>query len=478
MDYEAVIGLETHAELLTQTKMFCGCSTKFGAEANTQTCPVCIGMPGVLPVVNQRAFEHGLKAALALHCVIADATQFDRKNYYYPDLPKNYQVSQNYNNLGTAGHFDVEVDGEVKRIRIHNVHLEEDAGKLIHSEAPKQSCSLVDLNRAGTPLLEIVTEPDMRSTAELEAFMNELRSTLLYLDVSDCKMEEGRLRFEVSVSVREPGAAKLGSRVEVKNVASVKAVVKAAEYEIERQSKLLSRGDTVAMETRLWNDVLGKTERMRSKEETKDYRYFPEPDLVPCNITKRQLDRLQGEIPELPLVRRRRFVREFRLSEYEAGVLIADKRVADYFEECLDDHNSPKAVCNWVINDVLRELNERRIDVREFIVSPSMLVELIRLQEAGEVTMAHAREVFAEMAATGRAAGEIVQAKGLTQISDEDELANIVRQVIDANPKAAADVRDGKKKAVGFLMGQIMRQTKGRASPQVVTELLRKELGA
>ena len=478
MDYEAVIGLETHVELLTQTKMFCGCSTRFGEAANTQTCPVCIGMPGVLPVVNRRAFEHGLRAALALHCVVSPVTCFDRKNYYYPDLPKNYQISQNYNNLGTQGHFHIKVAGEVKAVRIHNVHLEEDAGKLVHSDNSQQSCTLADLNRAGTPLLEIVTEPDMRNSAELEAFMDELRTTLLYLGVSDCKMQEGRLRFEVSVSVREPGATELGSRVEVKNVASMKAVVKAAEYEIVRQSKLLSRGETVAMETRLWNDVLGKTERMRSKEDAKDYRYFPEPDLVPCHIMEQELHRLQASLPELPLARRQRFASEYALSDYEAGVLAADKQVADYFEECVRGYPSPKAVCNWVINDVLRELNERRIEVADFAVTPAMLVELIRLQEAGNVTMAHAREVFAAMAATGKAATDIVEAKGLTQISDEDELARIVREVIDANPKAAADVSGGKKKAMGFLMGQVMRQTKGRASPQVVTELLRRELDA
>ena len=476
MQYEAVIGIETHVELLTDTKMFCACSTHFGREANTQTCPVCIGMPGVLPVVNQRAFDYALKVALALHCDVEEATHFDRKNYYYPDLPKNYQISQNYSNLGTGGYLDIDVDGEVKRIRMHNVHLEEDAGKLVHSEDPRQSVSLVDLNRAGTPLLEVVTEPDLRSTAELEAFMGEERNVLLYLGVSDCKMQEGRLRFEVSVSVREAGAVELGNRVEVKNVASVKAVVRAAEYEIARQSELLSQRGEVARETRLWNDEAGKTERMRSKEDAHDYRYFPEPDLVPFHVTQEQIDRLRSEIPEFPLARRQRFVSDLDLSEYDAGVLTADRRIADYFEEAVAAHDSPKAICNWVINHVLAELNERKVDISDFAVTPTMLVELMELEEDGKITRAHAREVFGEMAETGKSAPAIVAERGLTQISDEDALAKAVREVIEANPKAADDVRGGKKKAIGFLMGQVMRQTKGQASPQVVTELLNREL--
>ena len=478
MQYEAVIGIETHVELLTDTKMFCSCSTHFGRDANTQTCPVCIGMPGVLPVVNQKALDYALKVALALHCDIGHVTRFDRKNYYYPDLPKNYQISQNYDNLGTGGYLDIEVEGEVKRIRMHNVHLEEDAGKLMHSEDPRQSVSLVDLNRTGTPLLEIVTEPDMRNTAELEAFMSEERNLLLYLGVSDCKMQEGRLRFEVSVSVREPEATELGNRVEVKNVASMKAVVRAAEYEIARQSELVSRGIEVERETRLWNDDAGKTERMRSKEEAHDYRYFPEPDLVPFRLEQQRLDELRSEIPELPLARRQRFVSGLGLSDYDAGVLTADQRIADYYEEGLAGHDSPKALCNWVINHVLAALNERKVDIDDFAVTSAMLVELLELGEGGKITRAHAREVFGEMAETGKSAPAIVEEKGLTQISDEDALTTAVREVIEANPKAADDVRNGKKKAIGFLMGQVMRATKGQASPQVVTELLNRELSS
>jgi len=477
MEYEAVIGLETHVELATRTKMFCGCSTQFGSGPNTQTCPVCIGMPGALPVANQQAIEFALQVALALHCRIEPVTHFDRKNYYYPDLPKNYQISQNYSNLGVGGHLDIEVDGETKRIRVHNVHLEEDAGKLVHPVNPDLNVSLVDLNRAGTPLLEIVTEPDMRSPDEVQAFMNTLRSTLLYLGVSDCKMQEGRLRFEVSVSLRPKGATELGCRVEVKNVASIKAVVRATEYETTRQAELLSSGKEVARETRLWSDDLARTERMRGKEEAQDYRYFPEPDLVPIEVRQEQLDALATSLPELPLPRRKRFRDELGLSDYEAGVLTADKSVADYFEACLETHDAPKSVCNWVTNDVLRELNERGLTVEEFAVQPDMLTELIKTQEAGKVSVAQAREVFAEMAATGKRAGAIVEEKGLSQISEEGELLEVVRSVIDANPKAAHDVRSGKKKAIGFLIGQVMRETKGKASAPAVTQIVEKELG-
>ncbi len=476
MAYEAVIGLETHAELLTETKMFCGCPTAFGAEPNTQTCPVCIGMPGVLPVVNEKAVEFGLLVALALHCDIPEVTRFDRKNYYYPDLPKNYQISQNYNCLGVGGYLEIEVDGQVKRVGMNNVHMEEDAGKLIHPEAADADYSLVDLNRAGTPLLEIVTEPDMRTPQELEAFMLEMRDLLLYLGVCDCKIQEGRLRFEVSVSVRPEGQTELGDRVEVKNVASIKAVVRAAEYEIKRQTKVLEQGGRVARETRLWDDELGRTEPMRSKEEAQDYRYFPEPDLPPIRLPRERLAELEAALPELPLARRRRFVNELGLSAYDAGVLTADQRVADWYEECLKLHDDPKTVCNWVINNVLRELNERGIGIDAFRVRPAGLAELLKLLADRQITNAHAKEVFAEMAETGRGAAAIVEERGLTQISDEGELLQIVRQVIEANPKPAQDVRDGKKKAIGFLMGQVMRATKGQADPKLVSRLFEQEL--
>ena len=476
MAYEAVIGLETHAELLTQTKMFCGCSTTFGSDPNTQTCPVCIGMPGVLPVVNQRAFEYGLLVALALQCEIAETTEFDRKNYYYPDLPKNYQISQNHNSIGTGGYLDIQVGDEAKRVGMDNVHLEEDAGKLVHPEGPNVDYSLVDLNRAGTPLLEIVTKPDMRSSAEAEAYMHQLRDVLLYLGVCDCKIEEGRLRFEVSVSVRPKGQTKLGNRVEVKNVASIKAVVRATEHEIERQIKMLEGRGVVAQETRLWNDDLGQTERMRSKEEAQDYRYFPEPDLVPAHVTQETLAGLREALPELPLRRRMRLMADQGLSAYDAGVLTADRRVADWYEECVGIVGDPKTVSNWVTNDVLRELKDRGIGVDEFKVTPQMLTDLLKLQSNGKISHANARKVFADMAETGEPPEAVVAAKGLTQVSDEGELLDVVRKVIAANPKPADDVRNGKKKAISFLMGQVMRETKGQADPKMVGQLFQKEL--
>ena len=476
MDFETVIGLETHAELATETKLFCGCSTRFGSEANTQTCPVCLGLPGVLPVINRKAFEMALKAALAFECEIAPETRFDRKNYYYPDLPKNYQISQNYNNLGVNGHLDIDIDGETRRVRIHNVHLEEDAGKSIHPEESDANYTLVDLNRTGIPLLEIVTEPDMRTAGEVEAFMQTLRNTLIYLGASECKMQEGQLRFEASVSLRPRGANALGSRVEIKNLNSMKAVLAVVEHEIERQREILSRGDAVARETRLWNELAGRSERMRSKEEAQDYRYFPEPDLVPIDIDAAWLGRLRNELPELPTVRRRRFIDDMGLSEYDAGVLTEDKGLADYFEATLAECNAPKSVANWVSNHVLREINERQMAVAEFPVRPKQLAELIKTVEQGTINMNTARDVLAQMIESRRSAAEIIRAQGLAQISDADELESVVDDVLASNCKAAEDFRKGKKNVLGFLVGQVMRQTKGKANPKLVNDLLQKKL--
>ncbi|NOR64906.1 MAG: Asp-tRNA(Asn)/Glu-tRNA(Gln) amidotransferase subunit GatB, partial [Candidatus Scalindua sp.] len=335
MKYEVVIGLETHAELDTESKLFCGCCTKFGSEPNTQTCPVCLGLPGALPVMNKKAFEHSLKAALTLNCEISEFTNFDRKSYYYPDLPKNYQTSQNYFNIGNNGYVDIVVKGKEKRIDIHNVHLEEEAGKLVHPEASGANYSLVDFNRAGVPLLEIVTQPDMRNVEEVESYMQTLRNILLYIGVSDCKMQEGSLRFEASISLREQGSTIFGNRVEIKNLNSMKAVSKVITYEISRQSELLDKGEDVLMETRLWDDVNSVSRRMRSKEESHDYRYFPEPDLVPFWIEQEWIDETKATIPELPVGKRQRFVKEYSLSDYDAGILTDDKSLADYFEECV-----------------------------------------------------------------------------------------------------------------------------------------------
>jgi len=475
--YEACIGLEVHAELLTRTKLFCGCSTAFGAEPNTQTCPVCLGMPGVLPVMNRKAFDYVLKTALAFNCNIPRALNFDRKNYYYPDLPKNYQISQNYLNIGTDGCFEMDVNGEIKRVRINNVHLEEDAGKNIHGEGADADYSFVDLNRAGVPLVEIVTAPDMHAVEEVEAFLKTMRSTLLYLGVSDCKMQEGSLRFEASVSVRPEGAAELGKRVEIKNLNSITAVLKVVEYEIKRQSEVLDSGGEVLQETRLWNEETGKSERMRAKEESHDYRYFPEPDLVWVRLDDEWIERVRAEIPELPAARRHRFVEQFGISHYDAGVLTDDKSIADYFEACVALHDSPKALANWIINDVLRELNERGVAIADLRVSPEGLVQLVKMVQDEKISTAVGREVLKEMAETGKDAGSIVEERGLVQISDEGELESAVKRVIDANPQAVADFKSGKKKAIGFLIGQVMRETKGKANAKVVTAIIQKLLG-
>ena len=477
MKYEVVMGLETHAELDTESKLFCGCSTKFGSEPNTQTCPVCLGLPGVLPVMNKKAFEHSLKAALSLSCEISEFTNFDRKSYYYPDLPKNYQTSQNYFNIGNNGYVDIVVKGKEKKIDIHNVHLEEEAGKLVHPETSGANYSLVDFNRAGVPLLEIVTQPDMRSVEEVESYMQTLRNILLYIGVSDCKMQEGSLRFEASISLREEGSNVLGNRVEIKNLNSMKAVLKVLAYEISRQSSLLDKGEDVLMETRLWDDVDFVSRRMRSKEEAHDYRYFPEPDLVPVWIDQEWIDETRATIPELPVSKRQRFVNEYTISDYDAGILTEDKLLADYFEECVKmSQDSPKELSNWIINDVLRELNERKTNVQNFIVSPKMLVELVKIKPT--IGSSIAKDVFVEMINTGKTAPSIVKEKDLTQMDDVCELNDIVTKVIEENPKAAEDYGKGKKSALTFLIGQTMKVTKGKANPKILTEIFKEKLSA
>jgi aspartyl-tRNA(Asn)/glutamyl-tRNA(Gln) amidotransferase subunit B len=478
MRYEVVIGLETHAELLTRSKLWCSCSTKFGEPANTQTCPVCLGMPGVLPVLNKRAFELSLKAALAMHCEINRETFFDRKNYYYPDLPKNYQISQNYANLGENGYVDIPAEHGTKRVGIWNVHLEEDAGKNIHVEHPRANHSLVDLNRAGTPLLEIVSGPDMRSVQEAEAFMHTLRQILRYTRVSDCKMQEGSLRFEASISLREPGQNEFGGRVEIKNLNSMKAVSKSLSYEVRRQSRLLDEGGTVARETRLWNEQTGRTARMRSKEEAHDYRYFPDPDLVQYEVDDRWLDRLRGELPELPMDRRNRFVKSLGVSQYEAKVLTDDRALADYFEKALERYDAPKSIANWIMNDILGILNDRKISISQFEVPPEDLAQLAELEDEGTVTAQGARDVLPEMIDTGQDAPTLVEEMGLEAISGEDELAPVVEQAMEEAPGAVEDYLGGKKQAIGALVGQVMRLSQGQADPQKARALLQEKLDA
>jgi aspartyl-tRNA(Asn)/glutamyl-tRNA(Gln) amidotransferase subunit B len=427
--------------------------------------------------MNKKAFEHSLKAALTLNCEISEFTNFDRKSYYYPDLPKNYQTSQNYFNIGNNGYVDIVVKGKEKRIDIHNVHLEEEAGKLVHPEASGANYSLVDFNRAGVPLLEIVTQPDMRNVEEVESYMQTLRNILLYIGVSDCKMQEGSLRFEASISLREQGSTIFGNRVEIKNLNSMKAVSKVITYEISRQSELLDKGEDVLMETRLWDDVNSVSRRMRSKEESHDYRYFPEPDLVPFWIEQEWIDETRATIPELPVGKRQRFVKEYSLSDYDAGILTDDKSLADYFEECVGlSQDSPKELSNWIINDVLRELNERKVYVQDFTVTPDTLVGLIKIKPT--IGNSIAKEVFIEMANTGRDAPSIVKEKNLTQMDDTSELNAIVIKVIEENSKAAEDYGQGKKNALAFLIGQTMKATKGKANPKILMELFKQRLSA
>ncbi len=476
MDYEPVIGLETHAELLTESKLWCRCSTRFGRAPNTQTCPVCLGMPGVLPVLNIHAFELALRAALALNCGINRTTFFDRKNYYYPDLPKNYQISQNYCDLGVEGHLEIAVDGLAQSVGILNVHLEEDAGKNVHAQQAGADYSLVDLNRAGTPLLEVVTAPDMHSVEEADAFMHALRQVLLYTQVSDCKMQEGSLRFEASISMRPAGTDGLGSRVEIKNLNSMKAVRGALECEIRRQTSLLTRGEAVEQETCLWDEVRERTNRMRTKEEAQDYRYFPEPDLLPVRITDEMLERVRESLPELPLQRRRRFCEGYGLSEYDATVLCDQKETADYFEACLATHDSPKSIANWIINEVLREVNERKIPIEQFEVPPERLAELVRLTDEGKINANVARDIMAKMIRTGKDAATLVKEEGVEQISDGAALRPVIEQVIRENPQAVQDYLDGRKQAVGPLVGQVMKLTRGKADPKLANQMLREKL--
>lgn len=478
MSYEPVIGLEVHTELNSASKVFCDDPALFGAEPNSLVSPISLGLPGTLPVLNQVAFEKALTTALALNCEIPSKTSFDRKHYYYPDLPKNYQISQQYEPLGTNGWVDLTLpDGSTKRIRINNIHLEEDAGKLVHPEGPgSRGLSWVDLNRAGMPLLEIVTEPDITNLDELETFMQTLRSMLRYLDVSDCKMQEGSLRFELNLSMRPVGTTTLGTKIEVKNVGSIKAVIRAAKFEMRRQIDLLTSGEKVSQETLLWDDDRGETRSMRSKEVAKDYRYFPDPDLPPVHVTDDWLARLRAELPELKDQKRARFVDQYGIPEYDAGVLVTDRALADYFESCCREHNSPKAFSNWIMVELLRELQARELEIDDSPMTPARLIELVKLVESGAVSNNIAKDILKEVMESGKDPGLIVQEKGLTQVSDESELVEIVRQVIAENPGPAEDVRNGKEKALGFLMGQVMRKTQGKANPSVSKPLLEKEL--
>ena len=477
MKYEPVIGLEVHVQLSTKTKIFCGCSTDFGASPNSQTCPVCLGLPGVLPVLNKEVIQCAIKTALAINCNVVERCIFHRKNYFYPDLPKGYQVSQYDIPIGENGWIQIKLDGKLRKIRITRVHMEEDAGKLIHSGNPKDSRSRVDLNRAGVPLLEIVSEPDISSPAEAYQYLVSLKQILEYLEISDCNMEEGSLRCDANISIRPVGESILGTRTELKNMNSFKGVEKALEYEITRQKNLLIEGKKVCQETRLWNTDLNRTELMRSKEEAHDYRYFPEPDLVNIIVDEEWVSKVKRSFPELPQARRDRLKNEYGLSDYDVEVITMDKKIADYFEESSKHFVNYKMLANWITGDILAVLKDKKININKFNVSPKQLGELLGLIENGTVSGKIAKEVFQDMVCTGRDAKQIVSEKDLVQLSDEGELVSIIDKIIKQNPKPVTDFRAGKQNALGFLVGQIMRETKGKANPQLVNKMLKAKLG-
>ena len=473
--YEVVIGVEVHAQLRTKSKMFCGCSAAFGRSPNSQTCPVCLGLPGSLPVINKAAVEMAVRAGLALNCTIGPQNRFARKNYFYPDLPKGYQISQYEAPVCEHGWIEIAVEGTTKRVRIRRAHLEEDAGKNLHGAS--SGGSLVDLNRAGTPLLEIVTEPDMRSADEAVAYLKNLRDILMYLEVCDGNMEEGSFRCEPNLSLRPAGQQELGVKVELKNINSFKFVKDAVEYEIKRQTKVLTEGGSVKQETRLWNLDRGETAVMRSKEEAHDYRYFPDPDLVPLKLEREWVDAFRADLPELPAARTRRFLDEYGLPDYDAGVLTATRDVAEYFEASVKLFPQPKTVSNWVMGELTRELNDTGMAIGASPVSPERLAALLRMVEQGTVSLKVARDIFPEMYRTGKAPEQIVQEKGLTQVSDEGALSQVIDDVLAKNPAQVAQFKQGKQQVLGFLVGQVMKSSGGKANPGKVNELLKHKLG-
>ena len=478
--YETVIGIETHCELGTATKMFCACPTVFGAEPNTQTCPVCLGEPGSLPVASGRAVEYAARIGLALHCRIAERSQFHRKNYFYPDMPKNYQISQYDEPLCVDGWLDVDVEGELRRIGITRVHLEEDTGKTLHVGATGRihgaDYSLIDYNRAGIPLVEIVSEPDLRTADEARAYAEELRAVLLALGVSDAKLEEGSMRFDVNVSIRPVGHAELGTKVELKNLNSLRSLHRAVAYEADRQRRVLADGGKLVQETRHWDEGAGRTEPMRSKEFATDYRYFPEPDLVPIEATASWVDGLRAGLPELPAERRARLAEATGLPAKEVGWLVRDPEVLAYFEAVAGSGRDPKVVASWVMGQLQHDLREFGHTMATNPVGPERLGELLDLLAAGTVSATAAKDVLAEMFSSEASPATIVERKGLAQISDSGELEAVVARVVAANPDLAEKFRGGKRGVLGAMVGQVMRETRGRANPKLVSDLLERAI--
>ncbi|MCI9334033.1 MAG: Asp-tRNA(Asn)/Glu-tRNA(Gln) amidotransferase subunit GatB [Lachnospiraceae bacterium] len=472
--YETVIGLEVHVELATKTKIFCGCSTAFGGEPNTHTCPVCTGMPGSLPVLNKQVLEYAVAVGLATNCTITRNCKFDRKNYFYPDNPQNYQISQLYLPICRDGRVEIETQDGRKFVGIHEIHMEEDAGKLIHDEW--EDCSLVDYNRSGVPLIEIVSEPDMRSSEEVIAYLEKLRMTIQYLGASDCKLQEGSMRADVNLSVREAGAKEFGTRTEMKNLNSFKAIARAIEGERERQIDLIESGEKVVQETRRWDDSRGESYAMRSKEDAQDYRYFPDPDLVPIVLDDAFLDEIRAKQPEFREEKMRRYKQEYDIPDYDIEIITDSKHMADLFEETVALGSQPKKVSNWLMGETLRLLKERGMDPEDICFSPENLAKLIALVDAKAINSSVAKEVFEVMFEKDLDPGKYVEEKGLKTVNDEGALRKTVEEVIAANPQSVADFKSGKEKAIGFLVGQTMKAMKGKADPGMVNRVLREML--
>ena len=473
-DYEVVIGLEVHAELSTKTKIFCSCPTEFGGEPNTHCCPVCMALPGALPVLNEKVVEYAIKAGLAMNCKIARKSKNDRKNYFYPDLPKSYQISQFDMPLCNKGEVKIETENGTKTVGITRIHIEEDAGKLNHDEFG--GGSLVDLNRAGVPLIEIVSEPDMRSAEEAEIYLRKIKSILEYIEVSDCKMQEGSLRADVNVSIRKKGETKYGTRTEMKNMNSFRSIVRAIEYEAKRQINILERGEKVEQETLRWDDVSGKTFSMRDKEDAQDYRYFPEPDLALIELSDEYIETVRKTLPEMPESRKARYIKDFGLPEYDANILTSSKYLSDFFEEAEKICKNAKAASNWLMSDIMGILNEKEMEESEIPFKAEQLGELIKLIDKGTISTAIAKKVLIEMFEKPQSPNEIIQQKGWIQISDEGAIKEVVKKVLEANPQSIIDYKAGKDRALGFLVVQAMKETKGKANPQMLNKMFLEEL--
>ena len=472
-DYEVVIGLEVHAELSTKTKIFCSCPTEFGAAPNTHVCPVCMAMPGTLPVLNEKVVEYAVKAGLATNCEISRNSKNDRKNYYYPDLPKSYQISQFDKPLCEHGYVEIDTPNGKKKIRLLRIHIEEDAGKLNHDDFG--GGSLVDLNRAGVPLIEMVSEPDLRSAEEVEAYMRKLKSILEYIEVSDSKMQEGSLRADVNVSVHKPGEP-FGTRTEMKNMNSFRSIVRAIEYEVERQIDVLEDGGKIEQETLRWDDVSGKTFPMRDKEDAQDYRYFPDPDLVAIKLSEEYIENIKNTLPELPESRKERYLKEYELSEKDAKLITASKYLSDLFEKAIEVCHNPKAVCNWIISDISRILNETEMEPIAIPFDANQLGKLVVLIDKGTISSSIGKKVLVELFENPRDPEEIIKEKGWIQISDEGAIKEVVMKILEANPQSVADFKAGKDRALGFLVGQAMKETKGKANPKMLNEMFLAEL--